>query len=599
MSIERPTGDERKSASAPAPEEPPPGASGASDASGASGADDGLPSARVTRRFSLSPIWIVPIAAAALVAYLGYTTITSHGPTITVTFETAAGLREEQTQVFHKSVSLGIVESIELSERADHVLVRIRMDARAESMLTKQTQFWVVRPRFAGGAIAALQTGLETLVSGAYIELDPGPSHEGETVTWYEGLEQPPAVRSGEPGTVFILMADVLGSVDPGTPIMHRHVTVGEVLDYQLDDETGAVSIRAFVRKPHDSLVHEQTHFWNASGLKIGMGAEGLSVQVESLRSVFSGGIAFGTAQGQRKSPRARPGATFALLENEAVAEIQMNGRTVPYVTYFRESIQGLAKGSPVQLHGVQLGNVTTLKLVLDPRAKADAGLIARVEFVLEPERALTDATQSSLSHEALRAQVPKGLRVVLETTNYLTGQKVLALTYVPDKQTEDLTEENGSLVLPSHTRGLGSLTDALSEVATRLNRIPYEEIGANLNKTLRSADQTLGGPELKRALVELASTLEEVRGLASEAREGFKPAFDRLPQIAENVDRAVNNANAAITTLGGADGDFQRGAQRLMTQVSDMARSIRLLADFLQQKPEVLIRGRVPEEKK
>jgi paraquat-inducible protein B len=238
--------------------------------------------------------WWSRIAAALLVLYLGYDALSSRGPTVTVTFKTASGLSIEQTEVKHKSVTLGKVESIELSEGEDHVVVSLRMDARAESMLTDRAQLWVVRPRLQGGVGAALQTGLETLVSGAYIELDPGPSR-GADKRKFAGLEQPPAVRSGEPGTAFVLRADEIGSIGEGSSISHRQVSVGEVLSVELDEKTGGVNIRAFIRAPYDRMVVARTCFWNVSGIDVGMGAGGLHVEVASMRAVFSGGIAFQT----------------------------------------------------------------------------------------------------------------------------------------------------------------------------------------------------------------------------------------------------------------------------------------------------------------
>jgi paraquat-inducible protein B len=553
-----------------------------------------LPSARVATHRHISPIWIVPIVAAVLVAYLAYTTLRARGPTITVTFETANGLREEQTQVKHKSVPLGTVEAIELGDDARHVIVHLRMNARARDMLTEDARFWVVRPRLSAGVLAAMQTSLETLVSGAYIELEPGTKGKQRREE-FEGLEQPPAVRSGEPGTVFTLRTEELGSLGSGSPIMHRHVNVGEVLDQRLDGETGAVTVRAFVRAPHDALVREATLFWNASGLAVGMGADGLHVEVESMRTMFSGGIVFRTPDSAKQSPRARSGQSFKLYDNEASAELYLFGPTVSYVTYFHDSVEGLSVGSAVQMFGIQVGNVTDRELVADPYGE-EKHPIVRVVFALQPERALEGPSTRALERDAMRAHVLDGLRVVLETRSMITGEKALALSYLPDHAPSEVREEDGMLVLPSQSRGFGALTDALSDVATRLNRIPYEEIGRNLSRSLASVDRTLSGPELRDALVKLAATLDEVRGLAHEARAGLGPAFERLPHIADELEQAAGHANDLLGSVGDVDSDFRRGAVRLMDQVTDVARSIRLLADFLSAHPETLIRGRKEE---
>jgi paraquat-inducible protein B len=567
-----------------------------SDAPQADDQDTQVPHAAEHVRTRISPLWLVPIAAAALVAYLGYDAIASRGPTVTVTFKTASGLSIEQTEVKHKSVTLGKVEGIELSEGEDHVLVRLRMDSRAEPMLSDSARFWVVRPRLQGGLGAALQTGLETLVSGSYIELDPGPSR-GTKKRNFEGLEQPPTVRSGEPGTTFLLHADEIGPIGTGSSILHRQVSVGEVLGVELDEKTGGVNIRAFVRAPYDAMVVAQTCFWNVSGIDVGMGAGGLHVEVASMRAIFSGGISFHTPPSHAGDARVPAGHAFALLPSEHAAEIALHGEAVPYVSYFGESVQGLSKGSPIKLFGVQVGNVTGIALVLDPRSREQARLVARVEFVLQPQRALVGPAVDTLKPAQMRGQVASGLRVVLETSSYLTGEKALSLSYLPNAEhTATTREEAGVLVLPSHGGSLDSLTSSLSEVAARLNSIPYEQIGSSLQHTLGSIDKAVSGPELKSAIVNLSSTLEEVRALAHEARSGLSPAFQRLPQIAAHLDEAVQNANAALSTVGGGDGAFQQKAQRLLTQLADMARSVRLLAEFLEQHPETLLRGREPK---
>jgi paraquat-inducible protein B len=548
------------------------------------------------RRFS--PLWFVPLAAVALVVYLGIDMILSRGPTVTVTFKTAAGLSVEQTEVKYKSVTLGKVQSIELSEGEDHVVVTLRMTARARPMLTEHAQFWVVRPRLQGGIGAALQTGLETLVSGSYIELDPGDAR-GLKRREYTGLEQPPAIRSSEPGSTFSLRADEIGAIGVGSLILHRQVPVGEVLGVDLDPRSTRVNIRAFIRSPFDRLVVARTSFWNVSGIDVGMGAGGLHVEVASMRAIFSGGIAFQTPAQHAGDPRVAAGHAFTLLDSAKAAEVALYGEAVAYVSYFDDSVQGLSKGSPIKLFGVQVGNVTDLKLVLRPGARGSQRLAARVEYVLQPHRALSGAAAELLYPDLMRRQVADGLQVVLETSNYLTGEKALSLSYLPNAKGIEVTnEEGGPMVLPSHSGGIDTLTDTLSEVAARLNSIPYEQIGKSLQHALASVDQTVSGPELKRAIAGLATTLEEVHALAHEARSGLKPAFEKLPEIAAHLDEAVQNANAAVTNLGGNEGAFQQKAQRLLTQVADMARSVRLLADFLERHPETLLRGRQPEAK-
>src|SRR5258708_33043203 len=169
-----------------------------------------LPTATVRRRRS-SPIWLVPIVAAAIAGWLGWTALMERGPTITITFESAEGIEAGRTRIMHKNVALGIVESVDLSNDLSHAIVRARMNRTAAPHLTTGTRFWVVRPRLSVGGVS----GLGTLVSGAYIEMEPG---EGEHANEFVGLAEPPTIRITASGRRFRRRASRLGAWDPGCP---------------------------------------------------------------------------------------------------------------------------------------------------------------------------------------------------------------------------------------------------------------------------------------------------------------------------------------------------------------------------------------------
>src|SRR5580692_1039245 len=191
-----------------------------------------------------SPVWLIPIVAAALVVYVGYSAIANRGRSVTLTLLTADGLTVDQTQVKHKAVTVGTVESIKLSKDMKSAVVGIRMAADTDAMLTDHARFWVVRPRLSAGSL----TGIETLVSGAYIEVDPGEPG-GKKERHFIALPEPPGRQSDEPGQVYVLKAKRLGSLSTGSPVYYRDVEVGEVLSHDLGDGLGPVTLRVFVRE--------------------------------------------------------------------------------------------------------------------------------------------------------------------------------------------------------------------------------------------------------------------------------------------------------------------------------------------------------------
>ncbi len=246
----------------------------------------------VDRRRRMSLIWFIPIVSALIGGWLAWRTFLERGPLIEITFENASGLTAGQSHVRHKDVDMGLVEKIALSRDLQRVVITVRMNREAKPLLTDKAQFWIVKPRFFAGALC----GLETLVSGSYIELQPSAAG-GEPQTHFTGLETPPVLTSDVPGHTFLLQASRLGNITLGSPVYFRDLDVGEVLGWDLGNMAETVTVHAFVRAPYDQYVHNNSRFWNDSGAKVSLGPNGLQLQVDSLRAVLLGGIAFDTPE--------------------------------------------------------------------------------------------------------------------------------------------------------------------------------------------------------------------------------------------------------------------------------------------------------------
>lgn len=524
------------------------------------------------RRSRISWVWLIPLVAALIAGFLAWRTLSQQGPQITITFHGGEGITAGQTRVRYKAVELGQVESVKLSSDASDVVVTVRMRTEAEQFLTDHARFWVVRPRLSSGSLA----GIETIVSGSYIEMDPGQPG-GNKKYAFAGLETPPAVRSGEPGTTYRLKAERIGSLGSGAPVFYRDITVGEVLDYNIGNGLGPVMLNVFVRSPYDKLVREGSHFWNASGLSVQVGGDGVHVELASLQAVLNGGVAYDAPSDPNAKPAAA-GTEFPLYRNYAEAKSAGFKARQSFVTYFESSAKGLSEGSPVEFYGIQIGNVTKVDLDLNP-ATAEARV--RVRFEVQPER-IANATTAAHDDplEVAKRLVARGMRAQLRTSSFLTGSMVLALDFDRNAAPAELTQEGEDWIIPSEGGGLDNILASASNIANKLDRLPLDEIGANLNKTLRSA----------------SGAMASVGELASHANSGLSPAFARLPAITASLENAATRADRVLASFDrsyGKDSDIQRELSRAMVQVGDTARSIRLLADFLDRHPEALVRGR------
>ncbi|MBS0517624.1 MAG: hypothetical protein JSR90_02970 [Proteobacteria bacterium] len=136
----------------------------------------------------------------------------------------------------------------------------------------------------------------------------------------------------------------------------------------------------------------------------------------------------------------------------------------------------------------------------------------------------------------------------------------------------------------------------AVGAIAGKLERFPLEEIGSNLNGTLASLNAIASGPDVRGVAKSLSGSLADLQELTHKANTGLSPLFQRLPDIAANLDRTVSRVNATAHSIEsgyGADSPMNRQLDRALQQMSDAARAVRALADMLERHPEALLRGR------
>ena len=535
-----------------------------------------------------SAIWLIPIVALVVAAFLGWQAISNRGPLVTIEFESADGLTVGQTQVKHKNVALGTVESVRLSDDMKVVLVHVRMTREANKILTDRTRFWVVRPRLSGASVS----GLETLLSGAYISIDPGPPG-GPRTTFFKGLESPPGVRLDEPGRTYTIMTSSVIAIGEGSPIMFRGVDVGEVLGYKMPpDGRGPIPIQIFVHEPYDHYIRTDTRFWDASGLDVNLSGGSLHVQVSSLQAVISGAVGFGLPTLRRglSSPEAPGEAVFKLYDSQSDADSAAYHHRIPFATYLTDSVSGLPVGSKVVMYGIQIGEVTDVKLELD-REHGTARV--RVGMEIQPERAFLDeGPTDETTAEIAQHLVDNGFRAQLTSSSFITGASDLALQFVPNAPPAKITMEGDTIILPSQKGGFSGITDSLADVAAKLDALPLTQIADHLDGVLSGASNTLNGPDLKQAVHQLAGTLRSIHSLADHANSGMTPVLQKLPAIADQLEDTLHHANGLLSSYSGGS-DFQANLQSVLGQARDTLRSLRLLVDYLDRHPSSLLFGR------
>ena len=553
---------------------------------------DSLPEPIVTARRSVAWIWLVPAVAVIIGVVLLVQYLLALGPTIVIEFETAEGLKAEQTELRFKDVVVGRVTDIRLSEDRSHVKVEVSLIPAAAALAVEDSRFWVVRPRADLGGVS----GLDTLITGAYIAVDVGVSDQ--EAREFTGQERPPRVLNHQEGRRLTLRAEALNSLSIGSPIYFRGIVVGRIVGYDLDASGDGVTLQGFVEAPYHENLRATSRFWNVSGVDVSLDAGGLRVNTESVLTLISGGVAFYNPEGGISTLPREPmnlevaaetdALAFALFDSEADARAKADPIVLDTVMRFAGSMRGLAVGAPIDLFGVEVGRVTETELEYDVARK---GFVAATRAELYPARlgraftqwqtrraslGRTFSSPAEAGDQLIRRLIDQGLRAQLRTGNLITGQLYIALDMLapasrqsPDKDGEVAEDDSARLEIPSVAGSFDQIQIQIANIVSKLDALPLGDMAGDLAGTLESLNKLMATLE-GEVSVELTQTLEQVQALV------------------EGLSSQVAAPNAPL----------QQDLQQMMEQIDRAAHSLRSLTDSLQRNPQSLLRGRpAPDE--
>jgi paraquat-inducible protein B len=511
----------------------------------------------------LQPVWIIPIVAIVIGAWLAFQHIIERGPTITIRFRTAEGLEAGKTRIKYKDVDIGIVKKIELDDDRKTVVVTAEMVKQASrGLLVDDTRFWVVRPRISGGRVS----GLGTLLAGAYIGTEPGKNaNERRDFT---GLETPPVVTSDLPGRTFILGAGELGSIDINSPVYYRGAPAGQVVSTEVSKDGKQVNVGIFVQSPFDTFVTSGSRFWNASGIDLEVGASGVRVDTQSLATIVIGGIAFETPAEALALPRAAPNARFILWPDRTEAAKVRETVIETYRMVFDDSVRGLAIGAPVDFRGVVLGEVADIDLEFDP-ARTKFRPVVQIRFFPERlrSRSRDPARPDRFSPtERMQRFVAAGFRGQLRSSNLLTGQLYIALDFFPNQPKLAMDTSKVPPEIPTVQGSLAQIQESLAAIVKKIEKIPFEELSA----------------DVRRGIAELEKTLKSVDRVDANV----------IPELQRTLDQARRTLSDAQKTIS-SDSPIATDLRDTLQEVTRAADSLRMLTDYLERQPDALIRGR------
>ncbi|HBJ27547.1 MAG: mammalian cell entry protein [Cobetia sp.] len=516
--------------------------------------------ARRESRRRLSPIWIVPIVALLIGAWMVWHNYASRGPLITIEMETAEGIEAGKTLIKTRNVEVGKVESVRLSDNLDKTIVTARMSKDSERMLNADSRLWVVKPRIGREGIS----GLNTVLSGAYIQLQPGDSRDEED--HFVALEQPPVTTQDAKGLRIDLTSNDGSVLSDGDPVTYEGFVVGRVESSEFRPSEKEMHYTLYIDSPYHELVTSTTRFWSTSGVSLRLDSQGLQVDVGSLESVLSGGVAFGIPE---DLPRGRPvveNTSFTLYSDQEEAREGSFHQAIDYVIMVDDTVRGLSRGAPVEFRGVRLGTVVSVPYRLThQRVRTLSSFEIPVLIRIEPERLEGQVDDEGVAQwkKRLERLFKRGMRATLKSGNLLTGALFVDLDFYDSPPPYKADTFDDIEVMPSVSGGLAQMEAKLNALLDKLNALDVEPVLSNLNKTLSASeslvkrldktaghvDSLLGSEAVQKLPGDISTSIDNL----NRTLDGLTPdssAYRKLEGDLERLDRVLKKAEPLLDTL-------------------------------------------------
>lgn len=533
----------------------------------------------------ISSVWIIPLVAVLIGGWLVWDHYRSLGPQAEVTFVTGEGLVEGKTRVQCRSVEVGQVEAVRLNDDLASVVVTIRMKKEAAHLLRKDARFWVVRPRVGGGGIS----GLGTIVSGSYVELDPGTAQGSGSR--FAGLEQPPVTAQSIPGLRIQLTADRSGGLNPGSPVNFRGISVGKIESRELDlTQKGKITFSVYFAPEYAELVTDNTRFWNTTGLSLDVGAAGISLKTGSLESLVAGGVEFGVPDGMERGETVSDGAVFALLDRRDSIEKREIRPVLQYLLLFKNSVRGLSEAAPVEFRGIQIGQVSKISFDFAPNDPE-----RRVPVLIEIDPSLlsdidggggTPEAFAEMMVEAVRT----GLRATLKTGSLLTGQLFVDLDFYEvfgEGEPAVIAQQGEHPVIPTRSAGLARIEDKLMQVLDHIEKLQLGPVVDNANAALASINTAV--EDARGTIANITKASAELEAILSD--ESTRKLPDEIKQTLAATRETLEGLNR--------DSVVYEEITVAVAELQKAARTVATLADSIERQPNSLIFGNAAGEPK
>jgi len=274
--------------------------------------------------------------------------------------------------------------------------------------------------------------------------------------------------------------------------------------------------------------------------------------------------------------------------------------KTVKCIMYFNEPVKGLSVGAPVLFQGVQIGSVTSIVLQVDPTK-----MQIHIPVIIGYEPAKFQLAGVGLQawrdpRKNIPKLIEKGLRAQLAMQSLITGQLIIQLDFYPTTPVTLQGIDKEYIEIPT-------IPSTSAKLAEALEKLDLTKLEKHLESTLDGIDRFVNNPDLSASVRALKDSLQDVRQLLTRVDRQVDPVSDDVKKTVKEFGKLAANIDARVGGLAGGfdktmsaakgviseDSPLVVELQNTLKEISAVSRSVRLLANYLEQHPETLIRGK------
>ena len=544
----------------------------------------------------LTTIWLVPFIAMVIALWLAFQYYSKVGPLITIEFKENAGLIAKQSHVKLRNVIVGTVERISLSAEGDGVSVEVRMNKNVSKYLNKSSKFWIVHPDVDSSGI----TGLDTLLSGSYIELKAQKSENNEkTKKYFTGLEETP--DEDAKGQIYLLSAPTSYHLKKGSNIYYRMMKVGKVQRVGIAPNGKKINFVIFIYDKYTKYINKNTQFYVTSSVSVDLSKGKLDLTVASLSQIARGGVSIYTPTQSLNETN----STYSLKKehifplykslNQMKAKHLLRGKNDKvYKFIFNQKISKLEIGSPVEFKGFQVGYVIDISSHFNNKSKD----IESEVYAIIHTKGFSQTGSSGEGERILTELIAEGLSAQLNTSLPLIGSQYINLVFTGIKNKPFVLEGKFTRFPTIKTEEESNILNEIEALVIKIKKLKLEKLLDSVTNIFEKNEQPVHDilSDLKKSITNLNNMLENFDNVAKNIDAiTQQESLQNLPDSLQITLNELTNTLEKVQMLSqdySADSKFSAELSLTMQTLNEMAESINKVTKMLERKSTALILG-------